>query len=251
MYKKLVAVMILVQVCSLGLVLAEEEVSIDLTADFYGKYIWRGQNLTDEPVFQPGVSASYKGFTVGAWGSMDLTDENDESGDFTEWDFYGGYAFDLTEGISAEVGAINYHFPSAYPDTTEIYWALGFDELPLCPSVTVYHDIDAANGTYVSFGVGHTVERLVDVGEGCQMDLELGAGLGWGSSGYNEFYWGVDDSKLNDLQLTAALPISMNGWTVSPSVNYSMVVSDELRESPNYGSKSDNLYWGVSLSTSF
>ena len=40
-----------------------DKLSIDVTADYFGKYIWRGQNLSDDPVFQTGVSASYKGFS--------------------------------------------------------------------------------------------------------------------------------------------------------------------------------------------
>jgi len=32
-------------------VLAEDEVEFEFAADLFGKYIWRGQNLSDDPVF--------------------------------------------------------------------------------------------------------------------------------------------------------------------------------------------------------
>ena len=74
-----------------NLVLAQgqesKSISIDLTADFFGKYIWRGQNLSDDPVFQPGVSVGYGNFTAGVWGNMDLTNINGNSGDFSEMDY--------------------------------------------------------------------------------------------------------------------------------------------------------------------
>ena len=39
-------------------IFAQDDVEFEFTSDFYGKYIWRGQNLDDDPVFQPGLSAS-------------------------------------------------------------------------------------------------------------------------------------------------------------------------------------------------
>jgi hypothetical protein len=71
--------------------LAQDNVSLEVTADFFSKYIWRGQNLVDDWVFQPAVS------------------------------------------------------------------------------------------------------------------------LGWGSSSYNRFYWGLNSSKLNDLLLSASFPVEMGG----------------------------------------
>ncbi len=60
-------------VFSSGMVFAENEIGFELTTDYSGKYIWRGQNLSDDPVFQPGISATYGNFTAGIWGNLDLT----------------------------------------------------------------------------------------------------------------------------------------------------------------------------------
>jgi hypothetical protein len=37
--------------------IAEDDVSVGVTADFLSKYVWRGQNITDDWVVQPGVAS--------------------------------------------------------------------------------------------------------------------------------------------------------------------------------------------------
>ena len=63
---------------------ADRVVGIDVSADIFGKYVWRGQNLTNASVFQPGVGLTYGGFNGSVWGSLDMTNDNGESGEFTE-----------------------------------------------------------------------------------------------------------------------------------------------------------------------
>jgi len=38
--------------------------------------VWRGQNLVDDWVLQPGASVVYKNLTASVWENLDLTDEN-------------------------------------------------------------------------------------------------------------------------------------------------------------------------------
>jgi hypothetical protein len=45
--------------CGTRAVIAEDKIDFEIMADYFGKYIWRGQNLSDDPVFQPGLSAKY------------------------------------------------------------------------------------------------------------------------------------------------------------------------------------------------
>ena len=72
-----------------GAAFAEDEggIGFELTADYFNKYIWRGQNLDDDRVFQPGLSAAYGGLTVGIWGNMELTGINGNNNQFTELDY--------------------------------------------------------------------------------------------------------------------------------------------------------------------
>ena len=65
---------------------AQEHVEADLGADLVSGYLWRGQDLGNVSI-QPSVSVSYKGFWVGAWGSVGL-----DKDDTKEIDLTVGYA---------------------------------------------------------------------------------------------------------------------------------------------------------------
>lgn len=246
----LVVVLALVGFSSIAI--AEESVGLDLSADFMSKYIWRGQNLNDDYAFQPGATVSYLGFSAGIWGSLDMTDYGDNEGEFTEVDYSLGYSTAVPgiDGLSFAVGVVNYHFPSVVGDTTEIYWGFAAD-LPLSPSITVYHDIDEVDGTYISFGLGHSIDQIAELAPGMGVGMEIGASMGWGDSDYNEAYWGINDSKLNDLTLSVAFPIEIGGWTFAPSLNYVTLLNDDIRASDSYARGSDYFFTGLSLSTSF
>ena len=235
---------------------ALDGVSFDVTTDFYSKYIWRGQNINDDYAFQPGISMTVDKFTLGIWGSLDLTDYTGNNGEFIEYDYYADYTTTVADGIDLSVGVINYYFPSG-EDTTEVYWGFAFD-LPLSPSVTVYHDVDDVKGTYVSVGVGHSVEKIAELCPQTPIAMEISASLGWGSESYNKAYWGAPatESALNDLAISVAFPFEMVGWTISPSLNYVTLLDSDVRKSDTFKTSShtqdsDYFFTGISLSTSF
>ncbi len=258
MQKKMALVLVLAVlfICSVS-VSAEaekEKLGFGISADYFGKYIWRGQNLNDDSVFQPSISANYAGLTAAIWGSFDLTNYNGNSGDFSELDYSLDYSGSLpgVDGVGYSIGAIYYDFPgSAIKDTTELYWALAFD-LPLSPSITVYHDVDEAEGSYVLLGFGHSIDKITELSPDCAVGMELGASLGWGSGSYNKYYWGTDQSKMQDLALALSFPMVIGqGWTLTPSLNYITLLSDKLRATDAYDTASDYFFAGVSLSKSF
>jgi uncharacterized protein (TIGR02001 family) len=225
---------------------AESGIGVDVTFDFNSKYVWRGQNLVDDWVFQPGASKSFGDLTLGIWGSMDMTNQNDQSGNVTEVDYYADYSAALTEGIGYSVGFIYYAFPQASNDTQEVYGGLSFDTF-LSPSVTWYYDCDEVNGSYVAFGLGHSIE----LPEGTPFGVDLGLNVGWADSNYNEYYWGVDDSAFNDLTLSVSFPMEIGGWSLTPSVSYVTLLDSDIRATDAYDSKSDYVFAGISLGTSF
>ena len=236
-----------------SLVFAEDEVGFELTTDFFGKYIWRGQILSDDPVFQPGLNISYGNLSVGVWGNMDLSNINGNSGDFSEMDYSFDYSSNIPgiEVVGYSVGVIYYDFPGTkVKDSTEVYWGLNLD-IPLSPSVTVYHDVDEAEGTYVSLALGHSFEKIAELGPDIPIGMEIGTSLGWGSGSYNKYYWGTDQSKMQDLVFSVSFPVEIAGFTLSPSLNYIMLVSDDIRATDAYGTESDFFFAGVSLSKSF
>jgi len=242
-----------VLLCGTGAVSADDGIDFEVTADFFSKYIWRGQNLDDDPVFQTGISASYKGLTASIWGNLELTNINGNSGDFSEVDYsldYSG-AIPSIKGVGYCTGIIYYDFPgTTVKDTTEIYWGLNFD-LPLSPSITVYHDVDEVEGSYVSLAFGHSIEKIAELGPDLPVGMEIGASLGWGSGSYNEYYWGTEQSKLNDLAFSVSFPIEIADWAVAPSLNYITLLSNDIRDTDVYGTDSDFFFVGISLSKSF
>jgi len=229
--------------CSPGF--SQQPLEFGVTADFMGKYIWRGQILSDDPVFQPGATLTYKNFTAGFWGNMDLTSINNHSGEFTEYDYYLDYSAQLCEGIGYSVGLIYYYFPGL-TDTTELYWGIGFD-VPLNPAITVYYDVDEVEGAYICGSVGHTFENVFEIVQGTPTSVELGASLGWGSASYNDGYWGTDQSKLNDLALSIAFPTRFGNLTLSPSLNYVALVSYDIRSTDAFTTESDYFFAGLNL----
>jgi hypothetical protein len=234
-------------------VFAQDDVSFEFTSDFNGKYIWRGQNLDDDPVFQPGLSASYKGLTASIWGNLELTNINGNSGDFSELDYTLDYSGVVpgAEDIGFSIGAIYYDFPgTTVPSTTELYWGFSLDTT-LSPSITFYHDIDEADGLYASLAVTHSIEKLIELGPDVPVGMEIGASLGWGDSSYDKYYWGLSDSKTNDLVLSACFPFEIGGWTVNPSLNYVTLISDDIRSTNAYGSDSDFFYVGIGVYKGF
>ncbi len=255
--KKLVYAIVILStlVCGSGIVFAEDKVGFEVEAmvDYFGKYIWRGQNLNDDPVFQPSISASYADLTATIWGSFDLTNYTGNSGDFYELDYSLDYSGSLPgfEGVDYSIGVIYYDFPgSAIKDTTELYWGLALD-LPLSPSITVYHDVDESEGSYVSLGFGHSIDKIAELSPDLPIGMEIGASLGWGSGSYNKYYWGTDQSKMQDLTLSASFPMEIAGWTVAPSLNYITLLSDDIRATDINRTESDYFFAGVSLSKSF
>jgi hypothetical protein len=239
-----------VVLCTTGLAVAEDGVGFEVTADYFSKYIWRGQNVVDESVFQPSVSASYRGLTASIWGNLELTSVNGNRGEFTEVDYSLDYSGQLPciEWLGYSVGLIYYDFPNTgFAGTTELYWGLGAD-VPLGPSVTAYHDVDQVQGTYVSFAVGHSIDQIVELAPNVAVGLELGAAVGWGSSSYNASYWSVPSGELNDLALSVSFPIAIMGCTVTPSVHYATLLGDGIRGS---GVGTDFFFAGIGIAKEF
>ena len=252
MFKKISLAVLLLTVVSGSAVFGEEsnELSFELGADFYSKYIWRGIVVTDDYAFQPSINVSYGGLTAGVWGNVDMTSYTGNSGEFTEVDYTLDYSGQMPglEKVSYSVGLINYHFPSVVGDTTEIYWGLGLD-IPLSPSVTVYHDIDEIDGTYASFAIGHDFGTIAELAEDMPVGMDFSASVGIGDSDYNNGYWGTDDTAANDLLLSVSFPFELAGFTVSPSLNYISIMDGGIRDAD--GDSSDYFVTGISLSMSF
>jgi len=228
---------------------AEDDVTFGVAADLFSKYVWRGQNVIDDWVLQPSISLGYKGLTGSIWGNADLTGDAVDRGEFNEIDYAVDYSHTIPgqEVLGFSVGLIYYDFPNtAFEATSELYGGLSAD-VAFSPAVRWYHDFDEADGSYVQFSVGHTIEKIQEWRDDCYCDLQMGASIGYATANYNDFYFGVDDDALNDLTLSAGLPFCIGALTIRPSIAYSTMLDDDVRELDD----SDNFWGGIGVSYSF
>ncbi len=230
--------------------LAEGDVTVGVGADLFSKYVWRGQNVVDDWVLQPSASVGYKGFTGSIWGNVDVTGDFVDDWEFSEVDYAVDYCntFPGQETFGYSVGLIYYDFPNTpWEATSEVYGGVTAG-VPLSPAVKWFYDFDEAEGSYILFSVGHTIEKIKEWREDCYCHVQVGASVGYATDNYNDFYFGVDGAALNDLTLTAGVPFCIGSWTIKPSIGYSVMVDDDIREATG---ESDNFWGGVSASYSF
>ncbi|MCF7854819.1 MAG: MipA/OmpV family protein [Candidatus Pacebacteria bacterium] len=220
------AAMVLV---SAAVVAEERPVTIELGVDAVSNYVWRGQLLTDDPVLQPSVTVGYKGFSLNAWGSIDMTDVNevgDEDYRLQEVDYTLSYAFSSVEGLDLEGGVIHYDFPgTGFDATRELYGSAALSSMFLAPTLTVYYDFDEVDGVYANLGIGHAFEFRDS------LEVSLDAGLGWSDADYNGAYFGVDESAFQELAITASLDYSVTDrFGVSVFVGYSELLDGDIED---------------------
>jgi len=195
-------------------------------ATFANGYVWRGQVYNNEAVMQPSFTLGKGAFTINAWGNMNLTDSiTDDHGDFSELDLTFGYS--KTVGpVAMGAGYIEYSFPNtAFSGTREVYASVGLPGLPVVPTLMVNYDFDEADGVYGSLALAYS-HSIAD-----KATLGLFASLGMATSGYNTFYFGVDDTALNDLNVGVSLAIPVTkSLTITPAVQYTCLPDSDIED---------------------
>jgi hypothetical protein len=228
---------------------AEETQGPSVNADvtIASKYVWRGLTLTDDPVLQPSLTVDYKALSLNLWGNTDLTDVNGTPGEMNELDYTLSYSFSVNK-VNLTLGVIQYTFPhTAFEPTTEIYGSAGLGML-LSPTVTLYYDSDEVGGLYGTLGLSHSFS-LGEVYGGISPSLDLSGSIGYATSSWNEGYYGVNDSGLVDLLLTAVLAIPIDEHlSIGPFISFSQVVDSDLQDAV----ADDNAaFFGATLSYAF
>lgn len=207
------------------------EATVSMSIDYVTQYVFRGVSFEAEAV-QPGVELGIGDFAVGVWASTGLG--SDSLADTDEIDLYFGYGFELSDLVSASVGATWYHFPDG-GDTYEGYVGLGFD-VPLAPAITAYYDIELEALT-IEGGIGHSFPAS-DV---TSLDVGLVGGF-VSADGPGDYEWA-----------TASIAIShtINDiGSVYAGANYTLNSEDLLDF--NDITPDDNLLWaGVGIASSF
>ena len=244
-------VLTLACICMMGpAAQAEITPTVGFSLDYFGKYVWRGQNLTDEPVLQPGASVGLGNLSLGIWGNLETTNVNNEKNAFTEVDYTLDYSDSVpgVDGLGYSVGLISYDFPEAGTQTYETYLGVNADIL-LSPTLTAYYDYDDVDSWYVSGSVGHSFADILGPESGVSADLS--ASLGWGAKKYNNGYWGVNSNALNDITLGAAFPFAVGPVSVTPSVNYIILADSDIKGSNRFDTDNEYFFAGIGISMEF
>ena len=157
--------------------MAQDKVEASVGADLVSGYIWRGQDLGGVSV-QPSLEISYKGFSLGAWGSVGFESTDTKEFDLTLGYSIGGFSVSVTDywfNTQVETGidddgetifATNKYFKYGAHSTAHVFEAqVGYDFGPL--AVNWYTNFAGADGVKVGIGPGSicTTRVIAGVGE--------------------------------------------------------------------------------------
>jgi uncharacterized protein (TIGR02001 family) len=181
----------------------EFSANVAITSD----YVFRGYTQTDENIaLQGGFDVAHKsGFYAGTWGSNVKFLDGDEAN--IEIDLYLGFANELSNGLSYDLGWIYYAYPGADSnlnyDSQELKLALGYAIDGLALGAEYYYSPDF-------FGAGKAHYFTTNVGYTFANDISLSAHVGRQNFDDN-------DSDYTDYGVSASYALS--GFDLS--LNYS------------------------------
>lgn len=232
----------------------DDGISVSTGIDSVTEYVFRGVSLGGDSI-QPYTEISAGGFTVGAWYSVGFGADSAVQAD--EVDLYASYSVPLDGPVSLDIGGTYYHFPQsgAFFETEggsagsyEVFGSVGFGEVPLAPTATVYYDFTFESLT-LEGSVGHSFELAR---EGWTTDLGLTAGFVDVSGGNYE--WATATVALNkavtdDIGFYISGNFSLN--SNDNTLGFDRVV-DPATEVAFATVDSDNLLWfGTGISVGF
>jgi hypothetical protein len=244
---------ILVFITLARIAVAEDDTvfSASVSAGYYSKYIWRGQNINDTSVLQTNVSGSAYGFTGSIWSNIDLTNNSqfapNNAGDFSEIDYALDYSHSISK-VGFSLGVIHYLFPNtSAQSTTEIYGGVSF-AVPLSPKITWYRDVNLIDGSYIQLTAEHAFEKIAKWNEDYYVGLSLNGSLAWAGPGYNGGYFGIEKTKFNDLTFGIGVPFNLKYLSITPGVNVSTMLDEQIG---NATYERNNVWFSVEFSKSF
>tara|TARA_B100000678_G_scaffold286291_2_gene290799 strand:- start:1278 stop:1985 length:708 start_codon:yes stop_codon:yes gene_type:complete len=180
----------------------EESSAIELSANvaLVTDYRFRGVSFSDEDLaIQGGIDLSHEsGFYIGTWASS--LEEGAGPFGHTELDVYGGWAGDLAEGVSVDIGLLYYAYPNSTPGVDTEYFepyasigtALGPVEATFGVAYAWDQDSLGGDNTYIYGDLGTAVPDT-PVSVTAHLGYSDGS-LDYGSGGYLDWSVGADVS---------------------------------------------------------
>jgi len=188
-------ILLLVIVLSTSAVAQETKSAVNVSADFVSSYIWRGSQLGKGPAIQPTVEFTSGTFTLGAWGSYCLSDD-----EAPEADLYTSLSLgNLTVGFS------DYYFPGPSWFKSENHafefnggWEQGIFS---CIGNWILNEGAGSKGNDLYFEAGIKAGKV---------NLFAGAGNGWHTptGKFNVCNIGISSSREIPVTSTFSLPVT-------------------------------------------
>ena len=247
---------------------SSSEALVTVEAALVSSHVWRGQVRNNDFVFQPQATISQYGVSLNIWANYDMgSNYLGIQGDTSEIDFSLAYTLpiDISE-VSFELGLINYQYPAngAGPgnvgsnnrSTTELFAKATVQSWKkyAVPSMTIFGDIQQANGIYILFDV------VAPYQVSDYMWVEGGISAGWGNTSYNDYYFGqngngtgTQDAGWNDFNFYGNTSYEiMENLTASLSLTYTFLNGGSIRSAAGnlYESK-EKLWGGVNIAYDF
>jgi hypothetical protein len=256
----------LLRATALGILLAvpartaAAQTEIGAQLDLFSSYVWRGVSLTNKPVLQPDLWASFPAgnasVTVGGWANIDIgkydgDDDISESGglsafNFAEFNPYAEVSFG-TGKATLTGGIIGYFYPNDTDNglnsdfnTWEVYGKVGFD-VPFAPEISLYYDIDKVNGAYLEAAGSHSLP----LGENHTLDLGALVGLNAGQNFEedSEDFANFNDNGLTHFDVSAGVPLTAGVFSITPVLHFQISI-DEATKVTSLDDDSDVKLWG-------
>ncbi len=125
---------------------AGDKCDFSLGADFVSSYIWRGSILAGTSI-QPTMGFGIGGFSIGAWGSVDIADNGFKEVDLTASYSMGNFTIGLFDYWVGGEGAYNYFdYSDSAAHSLDVNLLYTFDAFPL---MLGWSTIVAGNDMYV------------------------------------------------------------------------------------------------------
>lgn len=223
--------------------------------------VWRGMVRNEDIVFQPQFTVAQYGFSFNVWANYDFSSNYaGVDNDLSEIDLSLAYTIpvDLND-FAFDVGIVSYQFPANggaagvpgyginQKSTSEIfgsaYW-LTFRDYVI-PSVQLFQDINEAKGTYLLFDIVAPYQ----ISE--YLWLEAGASTGWGSSRYNNYYYGIPgvandfDKGFSDYNFYGTISYELlDGVTASLNLTYTGLYGGAIKNAAKGKYEAGEKFWG-------
>jgi uncharacterized protein (TIGR02001 family) len=232
---------------------------VDFTLEWVSRYIDKGETLNPDSVGQADLSLSLKGFYVGVWTCVDLTDVNDCHNEPEEWNYYLGYEYKFTgvpgvESLTIDLGWIYCDCPQdSSSDSQELHLGIQLEDVLLAPAVVVTWDYED-DLWCIEAGVSHEM-TLEFISEKLLFGTSLV--LVWGNTRWNGGLDKGDDTYKNALA-TANLATELKyqlteNISFGPYMLAAWALDHDIREKFQADSINNacNFVWGIRLDMEF